>query len=200
MFTNRSGQNEQSVERTFHRCFLPSFSSFGWGISEEKIKLWKVNGQRTPSYGKSSHCLWQGELLIISFMRMCNLTKFLLWLQITNQQCTELNFRKNTFPSIVSFFSKIKDWKKGSIKKNNSCRFIPLVWRLDSKSFEQDEQWHQHLQQSEQALGSVYRCHLELKLRFSSKKVLVPVYTKPTGEQLQHLQQPELALKYRKYN
>ena len=43
-------------------CFLPSFSSFGWGISEEKIKMWKVNGRRTPSDGKSSHCLWQGEL------------------------------------------------------------------------------------------------------------------------------------------
>jgi hypothetical protein len=26
---NGSGQNEQSLERTFHRCFLPSFTSFG---------------------------------------------------------------------------------------------------------------------------------------------------------------------------
>jgi hypothetical protein len=24
--------------------------------------MWKVNGRRTPSDGKSSHCLWQGEL------------------------------------------------------------------------------------------------------------------------------------------
>ena len=32
------------------------------GVSEEKIKMWKVNGRRTPSDGKSSHCLWQGEL------------------------------------------------------------------------------------------------------------------------------------------
>jgi hypothetical protein len=68
MFVNRSGQNEHSLERTFHRCFLPSFSSFGWEVSEEKIKMWKVNGQtiddgrRTPSNGKSSRCLWQGEL------------------------------------------------------------------------------------------------------------------------------------------
>ena len=62
MFVDGSGQNKQSLERTFHRCFLPSFSSFGWGVSEEKIKMWKVNGRRTPSHGKSSHCLWQGEL------------------------------------------------------------------------------------------------------------------------------------------
>jgi hypothetical protein len=26
---NGSGQNEQPLERTFHRCFLPSFTSFG---------------------------------------------------------------------------------------------------------------------------------------------------------------------------
>ena len=32
------------------------------GVSEKKIKMWKVNGRRTPSDGKSSHCLWQGEL------------------------------------------------------------------------------------------------------------------------------------------
>ena len=29
MFVNGSGQNEQSLEKTFHRCFLPSFTSFG---------------------------------------------------------------------------------------------------------------------------------------------------------------------------
>ena len=29
MFVNRAGRNEQSLYRTFHRCFLPSLSSFG---------------------------------------------------------------------------------------------------------------------------------------------------------------------------
>ena len=29
IFVNGSGQNEQSLERTCHRCFLPSFTSFG---------------------------------------------------------------------------------------------------------------------------------------------------------------------------
>ena len=36
MFVNRSGRNEQSIQRTFHRCFLPSFISFGQAVSEEK--------------------------------------------------------------------------------------------------------------------------------------------------------------------
>jgi hypothetical protein len=37
MFVNGSEQNEESLERTFHRCFLPSFGSFGHAVSEEKI-------------------------------------------------------------------------------------------------------------------------------------------------------------------
>ena len=62
MFVNESEQNEQFLERTFHKCFLQNFTSFGWGVSDEKIKMWKVNRWWTPSDGKSSHCLWQGEL------------------------------------------------------------------------------------------------------------------------------------------
>jgi hypothetical protein len=62
MFVNGSGQNEQSLERTSIDASYQVFTSFGWGVSEEKIKMWKVNGWQTPSDGKSSLCLWQGEL------------------------------------------------------------------------------------------------------------------------------------------
>jgi hypothetical protein len=37
MFVNGSGRNEQSLQMTFHRCFLPSFGSFGQAVSKEKI-------------------------------------------------------------------------------------------------------------------------------------------------------------------
>jgi hypothetical protein len=33
MFVKESGRNEQSLQRTFHRCFLPSFGSFGDKLS-----------------------------------------------------------------------------------------------------------------------------------------------------------------------
>ena len=46
MFVNGSGPNKQSLERTCYRYFLPSVSSFGWGVSEEK-NMWKVNGRQT---------------------------------------------------------------------------------------------------------------------------------------------------------
>ena len=39
MFVNMSGRNQQSLQRTFHRCFLPSFVSFGHVVSEKKIQM-----------------------------------------------------------------------------------------------------------------------------------------------------------------
>jgi hypothetical protein len=38
MLVNGSGRNEQSLQRTFHRCFLLSFSSFGQAVSEKIFK------------------------------------------------------------------------------------------------------------------------------------------------------------------
>jgi hypothetical protein len=56
MFVNKSGQNEQSLQRTFHRCFLPSFGSFGQVISEEKnFKIQPI---------RNKNCLWQPCLLM----------------------------------------------------------------------------------------------------------------------------------------
>ena len=55
MFVNGSGQNVQSLERTAHRCFLPSFGSFGQTVSEEK------NVKNQPIRNKSR--LWRSCLL-----------------------------------------------------------------------------------------------------------------------------------------
>ena len=55
MFVNGSGWNEQSLSRTFHRCFLPSLGSFGQTVSEEKIFL------NRPIRNKN--CLWWPCLL-----------------------------------------------------------------------------------------------------------------------------------------
>jgi hypothetical protein len=37
MFANGSKINEQSLQRIFQGCFLPSFDSFGQVVSEEKV-------------------------------------------------------------------------------------------------------------------------------------------------------------------
>jgi hypothetical protein len=56
MFVNGSGRNERSLQRTFHRCFLPSFGSFGQAVSEEKIF------KNRPIRNKN--CLWWPCLLM----------------------------------------------------------------------------------------------------------------------------------------
>ena len=56
MFANGSGRNEESLQRTFHRCFLPSFGSFGQAVSEEKIF------KNRPIRNKN--CLWWPFLLM----------------------------------------------------------------------------------------------------------------------------------------
>jgi hypothetical protein len=51
MFVNGSGRNVQSFLRILHRCFLPSFSSFGQAVSEEKIFLEIDQSETTIAYG-----------------------------------------------------------------------------------------------------------------------------------------------------
>jgi hypothetical protein len=64
MFVNRSGRNEQSSYRTFHRCFLPSFGSFGQAVSEGK------NFKNRPI--RKKNCLWR-PCLVMDHNKMCTL-------------------------------------------------------------------------------------------------------------------------------
>ena len=66
MFVNGSGRNEQSLQRIFHRCFLPSFGSFDQAVSEEKICL------NRPIRNKI--CLWQPCMLMDRY-KMSNLNR-----------------------------------------------------------------------------------------------------------------------------
>ena len=53
--------------------------------------MWKVNGRRTPSDGKSSHCLWHGELIKNGDELSCSGKQFLLL--IWHQLCYSLQIR-----------------------------------------------------------------------------------------------------------
>ena len=50
MSVNESERNEQILQRTFYRCFLPSFASFGQVVTEDKIL------KNRPIRNK--YCLW----------------------------------------------------------------------------------------------------------------------------------------------
>ena len=66
IFVNRSGQNEQSSQRIFNRCFLPSFGLFGQAVSKEKIFL------NRPI--RNNNCLWW-PCLLMDRDKMCNLQR-----------------------------------------------------------------------------------------------------------------------------
>ena len=55
-----------NLQRTFHRCFLPSFGSFGHAVSEEKIF------KNRPIRNKN--CLWW-PCLLMDWDKMCNLQR-----------------------------------------------------------------------------------------------------------------------------
>jgi hypothetical protein len=56
MFANGSGRNEHSLQKTFYRCFRPSFGSFGQTVSEENIFKIRTN--------RNKNCLWRPCLLM----------------------------------------------------------------------------------------------------------------------------------------
>ena len=64
MLINESDQNVLSLQTTVHRCVIPSFSSFGQGFQRRRLKCGKLTDdrRRSPSNGKSSLCLSEGEL------------------------------------------------------------------------------------------------------------------------------------------
>ena len=66
MFVNESGRYQQIVQRTFHRCFLPSSGSFGVAVSEEK------NIFNCPIRNKN--CLWR-PCLLTDQDEMCKLDR-----------------------------------------------------------------------------------------------------------------------------
>ena len=48
MFVNGSELNQQSLQRTFQRCFLPSFDSFGQAVSEKIFQKSTNQTQELP--------------------------------------------------------------------------------------------------------------------------------------------------------
>jgi hypothetical protein len=105
IFVNGSGPNEQSYQRTFHRCFLPSFGSFGQTVSEEK------NFKNQPIRNKSR--LWQ-SCLLTDRDKMSNLYR---GLSIASYQVSV---------HLAERFQK-RRFKKNRPIKNKNCLWRPCL-------------------------------------------------------------------------
>ena len=107
MFVNGSGQNEQILQRNFHRCFLPSFGSFGKAVTEDNIF------RNRPIRNKN--CLWQPYLLM-------DQDKMTISLQRTSHRCI--------LPSFGSFGKAVSEEKiffRNQPIRNKNCLWQPCL-------------------------------------------------------------------------
>ena len=112
MFVKGSGQNEQSLQRTFHRCFLSSFGSFGHVVSEEKVF------RNRPIRNKNR--LWQPCLLM-------ELERNEYSLQRTAHRCF--------LPSFGSFGQAVSE--ENNLKKSaNQKQELPVAALFVNRYFE----------------------------------------------------------------
>ena len=103
MFVNGSKRNDQSLQRTFHRCFLPSFISFGPVVSEEKLFQKSTNKKQELPVAA----------LFINGSRQ-------------NEQSLQRTFHRCSLPSFGSFGKVVSEEKD---LKNQSIRNKSRLWR-----------------------------------------------------------------------
>ena len=113
MFINRSRQNEHSLERTFHTCFLPSFSSFGWEFQRRRLKSEKLT---------DDGC----QKLTLSLARWANKRSHLQlsksWIQMSTNmssfwQSTKIDTNETKWNDNKQYFSYILSMRKKIFSK-----------------------------------------------------------------------------------
>ena len=102
MFVNGSEQNDQSLQKTFHRSFLPNFSSFGKVVSDEKI-LQKSTTQKQE---------WPVVAMFVNRLEL-------------NDQSLQRTFQGCFLPSFDSFGKAVSE---ENILKNRPIRNKNLMW------------------------------------------------------------------------
>ena len=103
MFVNGSGQNQQSLQRTFHRCYLPNFSLFGKVVSEKIFQ--KSTNQKQE---------WPVAAIFVNGSKL-------------NEQSLQRTFQGCFLPCFDSFGKAISEEK---IFKNRPIRNKNCLWRL----------------------------------------------------------------------
>ena len=108
MLVNESELNEQSLQRTFQGCFLPSFGSFGKAASEEKIFQKSTNQKQELS-------------VVAMFVNGSEL----------NEQSLQRIFQGCFLPSFDSFGQAVSEIFQ---KSTNQKQELPVVAMFDNGS------------------------------------------------------------------
>ena len=135
MFVNESGRNQQSLQRTCHRCCLPSFGSFGQAVSEEKIF------KNRPIRNKN--CLWwpcllmdrdkmrnlqRGPSIDASYHVSLHLADGFQRRRLKYEKLTD-DRRRLTLP-LARFAKKVVSWNKIVYIFDRQCIFVVTINRI----------------------------------------------------------------------
>jgi hypothetical protein len=135
MFVNRLEQNEQYLEKTFHRCFLSSLSSFGWEVSEEKIKMRKVNGRRsTNNRRRTTDAKWWQKLTLPLARWAKNQKKLARSFNFTFRYIDDvLSLNNSRFGDFVDRIYPIELEIKDTTDTNRCASYLDLHLEIDSE-------------------------------------------------------------------
>ena len=132
MFVNRSGQNVQYLERTAHRCFLPSFGLFGQTVSEEKnlknqsirnkSRLWR--SCLLTDRDEMSH-LYRGSSIDASYQVSVHLAE---GFQRRRSKCEKKQDDRRRTPSDGK--SSYCLWQ-GLLKRILKCEYLLVMYRIN---------------------------------------------------------------------
>ena len=132
MLVNGSVRNEQSLQRTFHRCFLPNFGSFRKAVSEEIFRNRPI---------RNKNCLWR-PCLLMDRDEISNLTEDLpqmlptkfwfIWPNGFRGEEFKKSANQKQESSVVAMFVNGLGRNEQSLQRTNRPQMIPtkfwFIW------------------------------------------------------------------------
>ena len=151
MFVNRSELNEQSLERTFQGCFLPSFDSFGQAVSEEKIfqkstnqkQEWPVVAMFVNRSGKMTN-LYKGSSIDATYQMSVHLGK-----RFQRRRFFQKSTNQKQEQPVAAMFVNGSELKEQSLQRTFQGCFLPsfdsfgqaVSEKICQKSINQKQEW-----------------------------------------------------------
>ena len=142
IFVNGSIQNEQSLQRTAHRCILPSFGSFGKEVSEEKIFQKPINQKQELS-------------VVAMFVNGSG----------RNQQPLQRTFHRCILPSFGSFGKAVSE-EKNFQKSTNQKQELSVVAMLANRSGRNEQSYNRGL-----SIDASYQVSVHLAKQFRRRRI-----------------------------
>ena len=128
MLVNVSGRNKQTLQRTFHRCFLSSFCSFGQAVSEQKIILKSANKkQELPVAAIFVNGSGRNEQFIQITFHRCFLPSYGSFVQAVSEEISQKSTNQKLELPLAAMFVNGSERNEQSLSRTFHRCFLPSV-------------------------------------------------------------------------